>query len=377
MEFKDLSEEEKEKIWEEDGYLVTKVDRGLDKNDAQVIIDDLKNISTTTAKAYALLDIMKYGDERKEIVNYIVNSDLEQLYSILKNGNDDEKIHLIKTIIEECGDDNQISKYSIINVGKSLQSEDKKIEMLGYIKNESLIAGCASMHFRLSDEGKTFVIDNMLKDEGEISYVVASLKSDEKKLEYLSQFQDEDNMKDVLISLDSDDKKLEYLSRFQDEHNMKEVVTSLKSEDKVVKCLSKFQDEEIKKEIIEDWLYDKQMEALQYINDERFKKRITKEIQERQDEKNLKEEQSQKQNTEQEDELNLEELSLEELSNMSQNLDNEIKKTDDAIEEERKKLIATVLEKRSLLKAKQKELNELKQKNNEFKEQSQGQDLDQ
>lgn len=354
MEFKDLSEEERQEIFFKDGMLLENVRDGIEeKRNVEMIFDDLKNISTTIFKASALVEIIKNENEIKGIENYIVNSDLAQLHNILKNGNDDEKIHLIETIVEERVDDlSSTLNFIIINVLISFQSKDKIVEALSYLKNESCIANLASnIRLALSDECKIYVIDNLLKDEGSIMCVVTSLKSD--------------------------DKKLEYLSRFQDEHNMKEVVTSLKSEDKVVKCLSKFQDEEIKKEIIENWLYDKQMEALQYINDERFKKRITKEIQERQDEKNLKEEQSQKQNTEQEDELNLEELSLEELSNMSQNLDNEIKKTDDAIEEERKKLIATVLEKRSLLKAKQNELNELKQKNNEFKEQSQGQDLDQ
>ena len=107
---------------------------------------------------------------------------------------------------------------------------------------------------------------------------------------------------------------------------------------------------------------DKKMEALQYIQNEEFKKEIMNDIDERKKE------------------TDVENLSIEELSQMSNGLDEEITNVENDIqtekekEEERKKLIAEVLRKKALLESKRMELSGLKEKDSEKAEQK---DIDQ
>ena len=95
---------------------------------------------------------------------------------------------------------------------------------------------------------------------------------------------------------------------------------------------------------------DKKIEALQYIQNENLKKEIMSNVNERKKE------------------TDLENLSIEELSQMSKGLDEEIANVEIDLQTEKEKLIAEVLRKKALLKSKRIELAELRENNREKEE---------
>ncbi len=146
-----------------------------------------------------------------------------------------------------------------VQVIETLKDEDRKIEALGNLKEDFYKAGVIKT---LQDEDKKIEAIEVLSNDWYKVEVINSLRSDNKKIEALDILKDDLNKVNIIEKFQSDDKKLEVLDKLSDDYKV-EVIKTLQDEDKKIECLHKLTDDWYIKEITKTLQSDdKKLEVL-------------------------------------------------------------------------------------------------------------------
>jgi len=195
---------------------------------AKIII--LSTIKDDKKKLEELSKIL--GEEKNKKINYRER----EMYDAYKGellaglGNDDDKLNFLP-IIDECyfyfrkifGKEHYKAK-----VIASLKSENKKIKLLKEINEE---VSKAEIIASLSYDKKMELLERINCEDGKVKIIV-SLTDDDKKIELLSEVKDEHNKVLIIRSFSDDKKKIEELKLIKNERAQAEIIASL-SDDKI------------------------------------------------------------------------------------------------------------------------------------------------